>query len=170
MPAFVLEHPGTPDHRASGPTPPTSVRNGRAGLASVPATAPPPPPPTTVPTPTTVPSPTAAPLPEPASTPATEPPGAPPAAPAPAPASTPAPGPSPLAAPLPRTHVVAPGENLWVIAAAQLAGATGRAPSTLEPEEIAPYWHTVCDANRATLRSGNPSLIYPGEVVELPGP
>jgi hypothetical protein len=33
---------------------------------------------------------------------------------------------------------------------------------------IAEYWERVVALNRATLRSGNPSLIFPGEIVALP--
>jgi hypothetical protein len=58
------------------------------------------------------------------------------------------------------THVVVRGDNLWSIAAAHL-GAHRAA-------DVAPYWQRVVDANRATLRSGDPSLIYPGEHVTLP--
>jgi nucleoid-associated protein YgaU len=55
-------------------------------------------------------------------------------------------------------HVVAAGESLWTIAAARVAPGA----------DVAPYWARVVDANRQSLRSGNPNLIYPGEVVELP--
>lgn len=65
----------------------------------------------------------------------------------------------------PGTHVVAPGDNLWVIAARHLAATRAEAPARAE---VARYWHAVIDANRATLRSGDPSLIFPGEVVALP--
>ncbi|MGH9033301.1 MAG: LysM peptidoglycan-binding domain-containing protein, partial [Acidimicrobiia bacterium] len=79
------------------------------------------------------------------------------------PPTTPLPAPGPPPAPVeaaPAVHVIAPGESLWTIAAAQVA-----------PEaDVAPYWAQVVEANRATLRSGNPNLIYPGEVVELPRP
>ena len=70
---------------------------------------------------------------------------------------TPAPGPSPLAAPLPRPTSSLPGENLWVIAAgaARQRPPPGRAPSTLEPEEIAPYWHTAL--RRGTARPCAPA-------------
>jgi hypothetical protein len=73
-----------------------------------------------------------------------------PAVPGPAAATPPAPPPV-------GHHVVAPGESLWTIAAAH-AGST----------EVGSYWARVVEANRAALRSGNPNLIYPGEIVELP--
>ncbi|MEX1008240.1 MAG: hypothetical protein WD271_10410 [Acidimicrobiia bacterium] len=66
------------------------------------------------------------------------------------------------------TVVVAPGDNLWDLSASALASETGRERGTLENDEVARYWRTVCDANRETLRSGNVNLIYPGEVVALP--
>jgi hypothetical protein len=61
--------------------------------------------------------------------------------------------------------VVRPGDNLWAIARAELIRAKGAYPGD---GEVARYWRTLIDANRATLRSGNPSLIFPGEIVALP--
>lgn len=67
----------------------------------------------------------------------------------------------------PTSHVVAPGEHLWGVAAARLA--------TLRPDgstpgdaEIARYWRRVVAANVARLRSGDPDLVFPGETVLLP--
>jgi Tfp pilus assembly protein FimV len=65
-------------------------------------------------------------------------------------------------------HVVAPGENLWAIAAARVGARSGRAQDWLTADEIAPYWLALCDRNRASIRSGNVSLVYPGEVLQLP--
>jgi hypothetical protein len=132
---------------AAGPRPgaaPTSttapgVRTGR-GLAVVPAPAPATPPPTTAPT---TPAPT---------TPAPATPGLDAAA----------------GAPTPGVHVIAAGENLWTIAAARLGAVTNRAASAVPAAEIARYWRALCELNRATIRSGNPSLVYPGEVLQLP--
>ena len=94
------------------------------------------------------------------------------AAPAPVPPPAPAPAPS-LPAPVPagpsptaRTHVVVAGDNLWRIAANELARTTGVADRRIA--RSFPYWRAVIDANRATLRSGDPSLIFPGEIVTLP--
>ena len=48
--------------------------------------------------------------------------------------------------------------------------ATGRSPADLSPADVAAYWLRVVELNRHRLRSGNPNLVYPGEVVELPPP
>jgi nucleoid-associated protein YgaU len=58
--------------------------------------------------------------------------------------------------------VVAKGDHLWKISAHHL--------TTTEESHlaIAPYWRMVVEFNRPTLRSGDPNLIYPGEVVFLP--
>jgi nucleoid-associated protein YgaU len=63
-------------------------------------------------------------------------------------------------------HVVVPGDNLWRIAAAEVARRAGGAEPT--DAAIVMYWRAVIAANRATLRSGDPSLILPGEIVTLP--
>jgi hypothetical protein len=87
----------------------------------------------------------------------------------PPPPSTVAPAPVPAAAPRPSassTHLVRPRENLWRIARAEVT----RASPDASPDEraVAAYWQRVVAANRSTLRSGDPSLIFPGEVVTLP--
>jgi nucleoid-associated protein YgaU len=56
---------------------------------------------------------------------------------------------------------VRPGDNLWAIARAALRG-------NARDAEIAPYWEALIAANRSHLRSGDPNLIYPGEVLGLP--
>ena len=83
-----------------------------------------------------------------------------------APGAGPAPAPPVPAAPL--AHTVTPGDNLWEIAAAHLAVASGRPRAELSALDIAPYWTRVCMANRPHLGSGDVNLIYPGEVIELP--
>ncbi|HEX7521283.1 MAG TPA: hypothetical protein VF441_04415 [Acidimicrobiia bacterium] len=81
---------------------------------------------------------------------------------------SPAPSPTPPAdAPVQR-HVVVAGDNLWTIAAAEVARSTGRSASELTDREIATYWVELVTAARPGLRSGNPDRIYPGEVVPLP--
>jgi hypothetical protein len=92
--------------------------------------------------------------------------------PAPAPAAAP-PAPAPAAAPpapvaAAATRTIAAGEHLWSIAAEQVARASGRAPTELAPADVAPYWTRLCMLNVGRLRSGNPSLVYTGEVLELP--
>jgi hypothetical protein len=66
------------------------------------------------------------------------------------------------------THTVMAGEHLWSIAAATLAARTGRLVEALAPADIAPFWVRLVERNRARVRSGNPSLVYPGEVLEVP--
>ncbi|MFZ4515651.1 MAG: LysM peptidoglycan-binding domain-containing protein [Acidimicrobiia bacterium] len=68
----------------------------------------------------------------------------------------------------PATYVVVAGDNFWVIAARQVAAARHVAAQTLTAADIAPYWVQLVEANRSVLRSGNPSLIYPGETFTLP--
>ncbi len=66
------------------------------------------------------------------------------------------------------SYRVVRGDNLWTIARTHLAEVRGRRAADLSDREIAAYWVTVVEANRGGLRSGDPDLIYPGEVVELP--
>ncbi len=63
-------------------------------------------------------------------------------------------------------HKVVRGEHLWSIASHHLEVVSGR--TDLAEREIAPYWVRVMDANRSTIRSGDPDLIYPGEQIVLP--
>lgn len=57
--------------------------------------------------------------------------------------------------------VVEPGDHLWRISARHLdANDTG--------QRVAPYWLRVIEKNQPRLRSGDPDLIYPGEVIEMP--
>jgi hypothetical protein len=73
-----------------------------------------------------------------------------PAAPPPAPAS-----------PDGARHTIRSGEHMWSIAA-------GQVPAALSAADVAPYWRRLVELNRSRLRSGNPDLVYPGEVIELP--
>jgi nucleoid-associated protein YgaU len=98
---------------------------------------------------------------------------------APTPTATPTPSTPPLSTPplstpplstpplsTPRSRVVvAPGDNLWLIARASLTDALGGRP---HDADVARYWHALIAQNRSTLRSGDPSLIFPGEIVTLP--
>lgn len=60
---------------------------------------------------------------------------------------------------------VRPGDHLWKISASHLVDRLEREVGT---NEISPYWRSVITMNRPHLRSGDPDLIYPGEVVVLP--
>jgi len=59
------------------------------------------------------------------------------------------------------TVVVERGDHLWKISERHLG------PNTPD-RQVAPYWREVIEVNTPTLRSGDPDLIYPGEVVALP--
>lgn len=71
----------------------------------------------------------------------------------------------PVSDPAERTHVVEPGEHLWMIARLRLTEFLGRSPSEAE---ITDFWVEVIRANRGRIRSGNPDLIHPGEIIVLP--
>jgi nucleoid-associated protein YgaU len=57
------------------------------------------------------------------------------------------------------------GENFWLIARSHLQELWQRSPSN---REVARFWLDLIAANRARLQSGDPDLIFPGEVFELP--
>jgi nucleoid-associated protein YgaU len=61
--------------------------------------------------------------------------------------------------------VVEPGDHLWKISASHLEEVLER---PAQPGEIDPYWRSVIETNRGLLVSGDPDLIYPGEVIRLP--
>jgi LysM domain len=65
---------------------------------------------------------------------------------------------------------VQPGDNLWTIARDHLAKKRQRQsrPTDLSDRQIAIYWLRVVEANRRTLPSHDPDLIYPKNVVKLP--
>jgi len=63
------------------------------------------------------------------------------------------------------TVVVERGDHLWKISQTGLDRALGRQAGL---EEVARYWRDVIDANLGQLKSGDPDLIYPGEVIRLP--
>jgi len=57
--------------------------------------------------------------------------------------------------------VVERGDHLWKISQRHVES---RSPGL----GVAPYWMRVIEANTPSLRSGDPDLIYPGEVIQLP--
>jgi hypothetical protein len=61
--------------------------------------------------------------------------------------------------------VVMPGDNMWLLAERRLRDVLGREAGD---HEVAPYWLAVIGANRDRIRSGDPDLIFPGEVLVLP--
>ncbi|MGH9166057.1 MAG: LysM peptidoglycan-binding domain-containing protein [Acidimicrobiales bacterium] len=89
---------------------------------------------------------------------------APPSEAAPLPPSEPA----PVHANEDPSYRVEPGDNLWRIAERHLAQATNRAAGDLRADDVRPYWQRLVETNRVHLASGDPNLIYPGEVVVLP--
>ena len=58
------------------------------------------------------------------------------------------------------------GDHLWKISRRRLDVVLGREARS---SEVSPYWRQVIEVNRAGLRSGDPDLIFPGEVITLPG-
>lgn len=56
-------------------------------------------------------------------------------------------------------YVVQKGDNLWSISD----------KNKPKGQTTAQYWNKVLDANKGKFKSGNPSLIYSGERVNLPG-
>ena len=73
---------------------------------------------------------------------------------------------APAAAPIAATsYTVVSGDNLWLIAAEQVGAEVENQPPTAA---VSGYWRRLIDANRTTLRSGDPNLIYPGEIILLP--
>lgn len=63
------------------------------------------------------------------------------------------------------TVTVLPGDHLWSISKSVLEERLGREPTT---SEVTPYWRKVIIDNIAGLESGDPDLIYPGEVIAIP--
>lgn len=65
------------------------------------------------------------------------------------------------------THVVVSGEHFWSIAERRLLDVLGGPASVAQ---ITDYWVRLVRFNQASLRSGDPDLIHPGEVIVLPPP
>jgi hypothetical protein len=64
-----------------------------------------------------------------------------------------------------QNYTVVKGDHFWNIAKNHLQDTLKHKPTE---DEVAHYWVKLVAANRATIRSGNPDLIYPQEVVKLP--
>lgn len=69
------------------------------------------------------------------------------------------------AAPTSSQYTVVSGDNFWDIASKQLSNKLGRAANN---QEITNYWMQLVEANKGNIKSGNPNLIFPGEVINLP--
>lgn len=65
-----------------------------------------------------------------------------------------------------QTYEVEQGDHLWSIAEEILMHRTGRA--IVPDHEIARFWHQLIGLNLGSLRSGDPDLIYPGEMLTIP--
>jgi nucleoid-associated protein YgaU len=65
------------------------------------------------------------------------------------------------------TMIVQPGDHLWKISQTRLDLALGRRATAVE---VDPYWRDLIELNRQELASGDPDLIFPGEVIHLPPP
>lgn len=63
-----------------------------------------------------------------------------------------------------RDYLVVAGDNLWKIACRRIRSAHDTAGLATVTE----YWLRLIDRNTATLRSGDPDLIHPGETIVLP--
>jgi len=62
-------------------------------------------------------------------------------------------------------RTVRSGDHLWSIAEDHMRAVLSRTPSD---GELATYWAHLVDVNRGRLRSGDPNLIFPGEIVTCP--
>jgi len=66
----------------------------------------------------------------------------------------------------PTEVVVRSGDHLWSLAERRLTQVRGQEVSDTE---IALYWLKVIETNLSRIRSGDPDLIVPGEILLLPG-
>lgn len=132
-----------------------------------PSTTIPPIPPTPAPTPNrSVPAEPRSPAASTTSAPTTPDPATPHSAAAPTEAPTPA-ATAPSRTPEVARYTIRPGDSLWLVAERHVAAShdTGATPGE---REVARYWVRLIEANRSTLRSGNPGLVYAGEIIVLP--
>lgn len=84
----------------------------------------------------------------------------------PTPVATPGPNPqSSVTVTTASTYTVLAGDNLWAISDQHLQSILPTTPTTAE---VMTYWRRMVETNRASLRSGDPNLIFPGEIVTIP--
>jgi nucleoid-associated protein YgaU len=57
------------------------------------------------------------------------------------------------------------GDSIWLLAERRMRELRG---PEVSDAQVAPYWLAVIAANRTRIRSGDPDLIFPGEVLILP--
>ncbi len=62
------------------------------------------------------------------------------------------------------TYTVKRGDSFWCIATQRVEAETG----SDDLATVTEYWVRLVDANRDTISSGDPDLIYPNEVITLP--
>ena len=62
-------------------------------------------------------------------------------------------------------YTVVKGDNFWTIAENRLRAVRG---GSVTERQVATYWIEVVKANKGSIRSGDPDLIFPGEQVTLP--
>lgn len=60
------------------------------------------------------------------------------------------------------------GDSLWSIAAVVVAAEQGRPVAETSESDVAARWAAIRAANASHLRSGDESLIYPGEEIVVP--
>ena len=63
------------------------------------------------------------------------------------------------------THVVLPGDSMWSISTAHVHRSR---PDEVTDSDIFRVWRQMVDLNRHRIRSGDPDLIFPGELLLLP--
>jgi nucleoid-associated protein YgaU len=83
----------------------------------------------------------------------------------PAASTDPPPAPTGTATPDPTEVTVRSGDSMWILATRHLEAIRGHSPTE---GEVGPYWIRMVEANRHHIRSGDPDLIFPGEVLKLP--
>ena len=66
------------------------------------------------------------------------------------------------------SYQVMSGDNLWSISKRHLAVSRERSSKEFGNRKIAAYWLRVIAANAPRLVSGDPDLVYPGEMIVLP--